>query len=38
MLVLTETAAEAVKSVTATPQARDGAGLRITSSVPTAEP
>ena len=34
MLVLTETAAEVVKSVTATPQARDGAGLRITSSLP----
>jgi iron-sulfur cluster assembly protein len=36
MLVLTEAAAEVVKSVTATPQAPDGAGLRIASSV--AEP
>ena len=34
MLVLTETAAAAVKSVISTPQARDGAGLRIASSVP----
>ena len=34
MLVLTEAAAEAVKSVTSTPQARDGAGLRIASSAP----
>ena len=33
MLVLTEAAAEAVKSVTSTPQAA-GAGLRIASSVP----
>ncbi|MGH3168848.1 MAG: Fe-S cluster assembly protein HesB [Trebonia sp.] len=32
MLVLTEAAAEVVKSVTATPQAPDGAGLRIASS------
>ncbi|MBV9450221.1 MAG: hypothetical protein JO345_30460 [Streptosporangiaceae bacterium] len=32
MLVLTEAAAEVVKSVTSTPQAPDGAGLRITSS------
>ena len=34
MLVLTEAAAEVVKSVTSTPQARDGAGLRIASSAP----
>jgi iron-sulfur cluster assembly protein len=34
MLVLTEAAAEAVKSVTSTPQAREGAGLRIASSFP----
>ena len=34
MLVLTEAAAEAVKSVTSTPQARDGVGLRIASSAP----
>ncbi len=34
MLVLTEAAAEVVKSVTSTPQARDGAGLRIASSSP----
>jgi len=34
MLVLTEAAAEVVKSVTSTPQAPDGAGLRIASSVP----
>jgi Fe-S cluster assembly iron-binding protein IscA len=34
MLLLTETAAEVVKSVTATPQAPDGAGLRISSSAP----
>ena len=32
MLVLTEAAAEAVKSVTSTSQGRDGAGLRIASS------
>jgi Fe-S cluster assembly iron-binding protein IscA len=31
MMVLTEAAAEVVKSVTAVPQAPDGAGLRITS-------
>lgn len=31
MLVLTEAAAEVVKSVTSTPQAPDGSGLRITS-------
>lgn len=36
MLVLTETAAEVVKSVTSTPQAPQAAGLRISSSV--AEP
>ena len=34
MLVLTEAAAEVVKSVTSTPQAPDGAGLRIASSIP----
>jgi iron-sulfur cluster assembly protein len=34
MLVLTEAAAEIVKSVTSTPQAPDGAGLRIASSAP----
>jgi iron-sulfur cluster assembly protein len=34
MLVLTEAAAEVVKSVTSTPQAPDGAGLRIASAVP----
>jgi iron-sulfur cluster assembly protein len=34
MLVLTEAATEVVKSVTSTPQARDGAGLRIASSAP----
>ncbi|MCW2896222.1 MAG: adhesin [Actinomycetia bacterium] len=33
MLVLTEAAAEVVKSVTDTPQAPDGTGLRITQSV-----
>lgn len=32
MLLLTEAAAEVVKSVTSAPQARDGAGLRIASS------
>ena len=32
MLVLTEAAAEVVKSVTETPQAPDGTGLRITQS------
>jgi len=32
MLVLTEAAAEVVKSVTDTPQAPDGTGLRITQS------
>lgn len=32
MLVLTEAAAEVVKSVTSTPQAPEGAGLRIASS------
>ena len=36
MLVLTEAAAEAVKTLTATPQAPQGTGLRIASSV--AEP
>jgi iron-sulfur cluster assembly protein len=34
MLVLTEAAAEVVKSVTASPQAPEGAGLRIASAVP----
>jgi iron-sulfur cluster assembly protein len=37
MLVLTETAAEVVKSVTSNPQAPEAAGLRISSSVPVAE-
>jgi iron-sulfur cluster assembly protein len=37
MLVLTETAAEVVKSVTSTPEAPEGAGLRIASSVQGAE-
>jgi len=32
MLVLTEAAAEAVKSVTSAPEAGDGAGVRITSA------
>jgi iron-sulfur cluster assembly protein len=32
MLVLTEAAAEAVKSVTTTPQSPDGAGVRIASA------
>lgn len=34
MLVLTEAAAEAVKSLTSTPQMPDGTGLRIASSAP----
>jgi iron-sulfur cluster assembly protein len=34
MLVLTDAAAEVVKSVTDTPQAPDGTGLRITQSAP----
>jgi len=34
MLVLTEAAAQVVKSVTSTPQAPEAAGLRISSSVP----
>lgn len=34
MLVLTEAAAEVVKSVTETPQAPEGTGLRITQSEP----
>jgi len=34
MLVLTEAAAEVVKSVTSTTQAPEGAGLRISSSAP----
>ncbi|HEY6492619.1 MAG TPA: Fe-S cluster assembly protein HesB [Trebonia sp.] len=37
MLVLTETAAEVVKSVTSNPQAPEAAGLRISSSVPVPE-
>ena len=37
MLVLTETAAEVVKSVTSTPQTPDGTGLRIVSSAPEPE-
>jgi iron-sulfur cluster assembly protein len=37
MLVLTEAAAEVVKSVTSTPQAPGGAGLRIASSAPEPE-
>jgi iron-sulfur cluster assembly protein len=37
MLVLTEAAAEVVKSVTSTPQTPDGAGLRIASSTPEPE-
>lgn len=34
MLILTEAAAEVVKSVTSNPQAPDGGGLRIASSIP----
>jgi Fe-S cluster assembly iron-binding protein IscA len=37
MLVLTEAAAEVVKSVTTTPQAPEGAGLRIASSAAQAD-
>ena len=37
MLVLTEAAAEAVKSVTSTPQTPNGTGLRIVSSAPQPE-
>ena len=37
MLVLTEAAAEAVKSVTSTPQTPDGTGLRIVSSASDPE-
>lgn len=37
MLVLTEAAAEVVKSVTSTPQTPGGAGLRIASSAPQPE-
>ena len=36
MLVLTEAAAEVVKSVTSTPQAPEGTGLRIASSAPAS--
>ncbi|HEX3958934.1 MAG TPA: Fe-S cluster assembly protein HesB [Trebonia sp.] len=38
MMVLTEAAAEVVKSVTTVPQAPDGAGLRITSIAEPATP
>ncbi len=38
MMVLTEAAAEVVKSVTSVPQAPDGAGLRITSLAEPATP
>ncbi len=34
MLVLTDAAAEVVKAITSTPQAPEGAGLRIASAVP----
>jgi iron-sulfur cluster assembly protein len=34
MLILTDAAAEAVKSVTSVPQASEGAGLRIAATVP----
>lgn len=37
MLVLTDAAAEVVKSLTATPQAPEGAGLRIASSTADQE-
>jgi Fe-S cluster assembly iron-binding protein IscA len=37
MLLLTETAAEVVKSVTSTPQTPDGGGLRIASPAQTPE-
>jgi len=37
MLVLTEAAAEVVKSVTSTPQTPDGTGLRIVSAAPEPE-
>jgi Fe-S cluster assembly iron-binding protein IscA len=37
MLLLTETAAEVVKSVTSTPQAPEGGGLRIASSASQPE-
>lgn len=37
MLVLTEAAAEAVKSVTSTPQTPSGTGLRIVSTEPDPE-
>jgi Fe-S cluster assembly iron-binding protein IscA len=37
MLVLTEAAAEAVKSLTATPQLPEGSGLRIASNAPEPE-
>ena len=39
MLILTDTAAEVVKSITSTPQAPDSAGLRIASAAPdSADP
>ena len=37
MLVLTEAAAEAVKTLTASPQLPEGSGLRIASSAPVPE-
>ncbi|HLK75666.1 MAG TPA: Fe-S cluster assembly protein HesB [Streptosporangiaceae bacterium] len=37
MLVLTEAAAKAVKSLTATPQLPEGSGLRISSNAPEPE-
>lgn len=37
MLVLTEAAAQAVKSLTATPQQPEGSGLRISSNAPEPE-
>ena len=37
MLVLTEAAAEVVKSVTSSPQVPEGAGLRIASSAPGSD-
>lgn len=37
MLILTEAAAEVVKSFTSNPQVPDGAGLRIASSTPGTE-
>jgi len=37
MLLVTEAAAEVVKTLTATPQAPDGTGLRIASSTPVPD-